>query len=110
MPELWLSWVSSEKNFILLLKNGTHQKMAYLLSTNLARLGEWGPYQFKQHLLHLFTSFLAGIHMLSLSFTAPEPDHRYVKDMFLVHPLKFVNSFAQVIHTVILFDHHIYHN
>ncbi|CAL8116231.1 unnamed protein product [Orchesella dallaii] len=47
-----------------------------VLEDVMRQLGDFGPYQLRQHLLHVLTSFLAGIHMLSLHFVAPTPEHR----------------------------------
>ncbi|OXA41750.1 organic cation transporter protein [Folsomia candida] len=47
-----------------------------LLENLMGQLGDFGNYQRRQHLLHILSSFLAGIHMLSLTFIAPTPNHR----------------------------------
>ncbi len=40
--------------------------------------GDWGKYQFRQHVYHILAAFLAGLHMLSLTMVAPTPNHRLV--------------------------------
>jgi len=38
--------------------------------------GDFGPYQFRQSLLHMLAALTAGLHMLSLVTVAAVPDHR----------------------------------
>ncbi|CAG7665288.1 unnamed protein product [Allacma fusca] len=47
-----------------------------ILEDLMSQLGDFGRYQLRQHLLHLLSGFLAGVHMLSLTTVAPTPPHR----------------------------------
>ncbi|ODN02543.1 Organic cation transporter protein [Orchesella cincta] len=64
-----------------------------LLEDLMGQLGEFGKYQLKQHILHLLTAFLAGMHMLSLTFVAPTPQHRcFIKEIDLYNSTALAES------------------
>lgn len=57
--------------FILWNKNSFETRL-YLF------LGDFGTYQWRQFLLHLLSAFTAGLHMMTLSTVAAEPEYVYL--------------------------------